>query len=107
MLKDLYHKLEGKGFEVVFVSSDKDQQAFNEYFGQMPWLALPFADRDRKNLVSQRFSVSGIPTLILLKGDGSVLSTNGRGVVQSDTEGSQFPWTELAQNSQEGGCQVQ
>ena len=26
----------GKSFEVVFVSSDEDQDAFDEYFGDMP-----------------------------------------------------------------------
>jgi len=30
-------------FEVVFVSGDRTQDAFNEYFGEMPWLAVPFA----------------------------------------------------------------
>ena len=38
----------GTKFEIVFVSSDKDEQSFGEYFEEMPWLALPFSDRDRK-----------------------------------------------------------
>ena len=44
MLEDL----SAKGLEVVFVSSDKDQSQFDEYFKEMPWLALDFADRDLK-----------------------------------------------------------
>jgi nucleoredoxin len=39
--------LKGK-LEIVFISSDRDQAAFEEYFESMPWLALPFELRDAK-----------------------------------------------------------
>ena len=48
--------------EVVFVSSDRDQGAFDGYFGEQPWLALPFADRKAKAALSKKFKVGGIPT---------------------------------------------
>ena len=35
-------------FDIVFVSSDKDEAGFKDYFASMPWKALPFSDRDRK-----------------------------------------------------------
>merc|ERR1712137_733089 len=38
---------QGKNVEVVFVSSDRDEAGFGEYYGEMPWLALPFSDKDR------------------------------------------------------------
>lgn len=55
----MYKKLRGDGkkFEVVFVSSDKDDAAFKEYHGEMPWLALPFADRERKSKLSGKYKV--------------------------------------------------
>ena len=28
--------------DIVFISSDEDQDAFDEYFKEMPWKALPF-----------------------------------------------------------------
>ena len=46
----------GKKFEIVFVSSDRDEGAFKEYFAEMPWLALPYADRDAKNDLSKSFA---------------------------------------------------
>ena len=49
----------GKNFEVVFVSSDRDEDSFKEYYAEMPWLALPFADRDRK--VSLIFTCEDVP----------------------------------------------
>ena len=51
-------KTQGKNFEIVFCSSDRDETSFKEYFNEMPWLALPFGD-NRKKLLSQRFEVSG------------------------------------------------
>ena len=34
--------------EIVFISSDRDEKSFSEYYNEMPWLALPFCDRNRK-----------------------------------------------------------
>ena len=38
----------GDKFEIVFVSSDRDDGSFQEYFKEMPWLALPYKDRTKK-----------------------------------------------------------
>ena len=38
----------GSKFDIVFVSSDRDQGSFDEYYNDMPWLALPFAEREKK-----------------------------------------------------------
>ena len=34
--------------EIVFVSSDRDEESFDKYFAEMPWLALPYCERDLK-----------------------------------------------------------
>lgn len=81
-----------KSLEVVFVSSDKDENAFNEYFAEQPWLALPFSDRERKNILSKRFKVQGIPSVILLDGEGKVINKDGRSAVSEDPTGENFPW---------------
>ena len=68
--------------EVVFVSSDKDDEAFRGYFGEMPWLAVSYADRARKNTLSEEFGVKGIPCLVVLDGQtGELVTTEGRGQV--------------------------
>lgn len=85
-------KAAGKGFEVVFVSSDRDTAQFNEYYGEMPWLALPFEDRDQKNKLSKKFGVQGIPMLIIVGKDGKVINTDGRSAVMKDKKGNNFPW---------------
>jgi nucleoredoxin len=84
--------LKAKGLEVVFVSSDRDEESFNDYFKEMPWLALDYADRKRKDQLSNLFGVQGIPSLVIIDQDGSTITTNGRASVSSDPEGLEFPW---------------
>merc|ERR1712064_92414 len=49
-LAEIYNdmKAAGKKFEIVFASSDRDQTAFDEYYAEMPWLALPTATGPRR-----------------------------------------------------------
>jgi hypothetical protein len=91
-------KAQGKPFELVFVSSDKDQESFDEYFGSMVTaageqvMALDFAQRQRKSELGKLFEVQGIPTLVLLKLDGTVITKNGTDAV---SYGADFlPWDE-------------
>merc|ERR1712137_1023358 len=92
-LAEEYKKVaNGKPFEIVFASSDKDEAAFNDYYNEMPWLALPYADREIKNKLSKKFKVSGIPTLVIVDEHGELITTDGRSAIMEDTEGAQFPW---------------
>ena len=38
----------GHTLEIIFISSDRDEASFADYFTCMPWLALDFAERDLK-----------------------------------------------------------
>ncbi|GBG30268.1 Nucleoredoxin [Hondaea fermentalgiana] len=91
---ELYKKLkaEGKPWEVIFVSSDRDAEAFKGYFSEMPWLALPYEDRASKEMLSSHFGIEGIPSAIMLDKDLSVLNKGLRGYVDADPEGKDFPW---------------
>ena len=59
-LAKTYEKIkeDGKNFEIVFCSSDRDEDSMMEYLGQMPWLAIPFGDPRKKSL-SRLFEVQG------------------------------------------------
>jgi len=75
-------KAAGHGMEIVFVSSDSDQASFESYHKEMPWLALPFEDRDLQKRLSVKYGIRGIPSLVLLDGNsGAVISQNGRELV--------------------------
>ncbi|GFR81050.1 nucleoredoxin-like [Elysia marginata] len=92
-LADCYKaiKAAGKSFEIVFVSFDRDDASFKEYYGEMPWLSLPF-DSDQKEKLSNEYGVSGIPALIILNKDGTLKSKDGRQLVTADLKGDKFPW---------------
>jgi len=79
-LRQLYSdQLKAQGVEVVFVSSDQDDHSFAKYFAEMPWLAVPFDNRDVKDELSSKFDISGIPALIVLNAaSGKVISADGR-----------------------------
>ncbi|CAF3397098.1 unnamed protein product [Rotaria socialis] len=85
---------EEKNFEIIFISSDRDEASFNEYYKDMPWLTLDFKERKKKEELGKQFKVAGIPTFILLDGDsGDIICADARGQLQSqDTEGKNFPW---------------
>ncbi|CAL1543825.1 unnamed protein product [Lymnaea stagnalis] len=95
VLGDFYKKLRaaGKKFEVVFVSSDRDQASCKEYYDSMPWLLLPYAERGLKESLAEKYSIRGIPTLVLVDPkDGSTISSEGRNIVTADSDGEEFPW---------------
>merc|ERR1712150_32594 len=86
VLTSAYSGYAAKDIEIVFVSSDQDQGAFDGYYREMPWAALPFSKRDLKGEIAKKFGVSGIPMLVMLKPDGTIACANGRGDVQSSSD---------------------
>merc|ERR1711998_453828 len=62
----------------------------------MPWLALPFDKRTEKSALSSMFGVQGIPTLVTIGPDGTVINKSARGPAGSDPTGASFPWVPKA-----------
>ncbi|KAI8761316.1 tryparedoxin-like [Biomphalaria glabrata] len=95
VLVEYYNKLRsaGKKFEIVFVSSDRDEASCKEYYDSMPWLLLPYEERDLKEELAQNYGIRGIPTLVFVDAKtGDTISLEGRQIVNTDTEGANFPW---------------
>lgn len=92
-LCDTYKEInkDEKKFEIIFVSSDQNEEEFKKYFAEMPFLALPYENAIKDDL-SNYFEVEGIPMLIILDGDGKLITSSGRAVVSGDKEGKKFPW---------------
>ena len=85
-------KLEGK-LEIVYISSDHCEKEFEDYFKKMPWYALPYSDRARKENIVEQFLVTGIPALIFIDSKtGKINTKEGRQIVTEDKEASRFPW---------------
>lgn len=87
MLVKAYQELqtEGKPFEVVLVSHDRDKKSTRAYMKshEMPWLAVPFKAKQRE-LLKKKFGVQGIPTLVIIDSEGKTLSSNARGDVMKN-----------------------
>jgi len=95
--------LKAKGLEIVFVSSDRDARSFMEYYGEMPWKAIPMGDK-RKEVLSKMFDVEGIPTFVIIDAaTGETITTDGRGDVGADPTGEEFPWAPKALNNMSAG----
>ena len=75
-------KADGKSFEIIFVSRDRDAGAMTGYMKEanMPWLAVPYSGNTRDELC-ETFGIQGIPTLVILDENAKVVSENGRGEV--------------------------
>ncbi|XP_076367262.1 nucleoredoxin-like isoform X1 [Tachypleus tridentatus] len=89
-----YQKLHesGKKFEVIFVSSDRSEDSFQQYFSTMPWLAIPYGDEKRRKELAVLYGVGGIPTLVLIDEVNNLISKEGRTEINEDPEGMEFPW---------------
>jgi len=77
--------------EIIFVSSDKDKGQFDNYFEEMPWLALPYENRQAKEVLSKACGVQGIPSFAVINPDGTIITTDGRSKVTSDPTGATLP----------------
>ncbi|KAL5999785.1 hypothetical protein ACLOJK_038071 [Asimina triloba] len=79
LLITAYHEIKAKdnAFEVIFASSDSDQASFDEFFREMPWLAIPFGD-ERKKSLSRTFKIMGIPALIAIGPTGKTITKDAR-----------------------------
>lgn len=89
-----YNEIKGKedAFEVIFISSDRDEPAFQEFFSSMPWLALPYGDK-RKASLSKKFKVRGIPTVIALGPTGKTVSEDCRNLIMAHGANA-YPFTD-------------
>ncbi|KAH9612768.1 hypothetical protein KSS87_011053 [Heliosperma pusillum] len=91
-LVKIYNELTSKGdVEIVFISSDKNEESFKNYFSKMPWLAVPFSESASITSIKGNFSFRGIPHLVFLNGDGNVSTEDGvRLVMEHQAEAYPF-----------------
>ena len=74
-----------QGLEIVFVSSDRDQNSFQNYYSNMPWTAIPFQNLvPFKANLSMIYGVKGIPFFVVLD------AVSGQVVVPGSTSRQEF-----------------
>ena len=88
-----FHKANKDKFEVLLVSADNSEKAQANYMkkSMMPWLAVKHQSI-AANLLVKKMGVSGIPFLVILAPDGSVVTKDGRGDVDSMGDKALLKW---------------
>ncbi|KAI6214311.1 hypothetical protein M3Y94_00252500 [Aphelenchoides besseyi] len=80
-LKSFYEKLAaaGKNFEVIFVSRDREEGDLIEYYNDHhgKWVYLPFGSPQIQEYL-QKYEVKTIPSLKVIKPDGTVVVQDAR-----------------------------
>jgi nucleoredoxin len=81
-------------FEIVWVSRCRDMDSYGQYFTHMNWLAMPPEEAmgQRGQMLSDKYKVKGIPSLVLLDEVGNVITVDGRNKIPADKAGIGFPW---------------
>ncbi|GAB9472974.1 hypothetical protein Gpo141_00010138 [Globisporangium polare] len=82
-------------FELVFVSADRTPEAFAEYSAEMPFVALPYENRELEDDLNHKYDVSGIPTLVFLNDEDEIITFDGRGLVARANGDIESLWHEL------------
>lgn len=82
--------------ELVLVSSDQDPTAAAEYYKKMSFCMLDFNNSQKKSFLSQKYSVSGIPCLVIVHKSGKVASMTGVQDVRQMGPGAFEAWLEMA-----------
>lgn len=78
-------------FEIVFCSSDMILGPYRDYASTMPWWSLPLSETAIVDALSAFYQTSGIPHLVVLDKDGSVLHNDAVHLVMNRSA-TEFPW---------------
>merc|ERR1712183_813928 len=78
ILKEFYDKVAKDGVEIIFLSWDQSPEEMLSYMKEShgDWLAFQH-DSDMKEKLEEKFNVCGIPTLVVLKADGTLVTEDG------------------------------
>jgi len=99
MLAKFYEDMKKKSpnkFEIIFISSDRDEKAFNEYYDEShPWLRPSFKwiGENKGRVNSAVEGGNGIPSLCIVDPKtGELICKKGVQKVYEDSDGASFPW---------------
>ena len=85
ILIDFYKKAneEKKEIEIIFASFDRDTKSFDEYYGSMPWISIPF-ENEMRETIAEAFGINGIPALLIFDNKGNLIEQEARNSVQQN-----------------------
>lgn len=96
-LVDFYNVVnaQGKIFEVIYVSDDREAETMQEYFDEMPWLSIPFSSVERRVTIMKSFNVTMKPALIVCEPDGTAITLNGKTDIDAKQKDAILHWGKI------------
>ena len=87
-------------FEIVWVSRCRDYDSWGQYFTHMTWLAMSPEEAmgARGQMLSEKYKVKGIPSLVLLDDTGSVITTEGRSKIPQVSKNRSLCFSQILSN---------
>lgn len=79
-LIDFYNKAKSsqKELEIVLASFDEFEDAYSNFYSKMPWLSVPFNEKKVIENLKNKYSITTIPTLIMVNEFGEMLENDCR-----------------------------
>lgn len=59
--------------EIIFCSSDSNEDAFKEYYSTMPWLANEYSNKELIEDLKTKFKLKGMPSLLVFNNKGKLI----------------------------------
>ncbi|KAG0713210.1 Nucleoredoxin [Chionoecetes opilio] len=89
-----YEKMKKKqeNFHMIFISSDRSEESWRTYHKSMPWPSLAWEEKEARKELAGSLEVKGIPTLVVLDPDNTVITAEGRSQFSDDPTLERFPW---------------
>ena len=81
--------------EIIYISSDKTNNEFNEYWEEMTFSALPYIDREKKEELTKLYEVKQIPVLVFINNNGEIITKNGKEIIQNSNGNIEFVRNQL------------
>ncbi len=96
ILIDFYNEVnvEEKQLEIILITRDSSKEEFEEFFAQMPWIAIPYDDPRIKTL-TEIHNIKGLPSLLVLKKNGEIATRTGKVDVVNDGIDAFKKWLEM------------
>ena len=79
-LKSVYEEVNKSpnALEVVFVSCDHDVSLFTGFYDTMPWAAVPFEEKQKREQLLELYASRELPEIFVLKKSGGIGTKSGR-----------------------------
>ena len=85
-LQAFYNQTSREDIDIIFISLDRNAEAFADYYAGMPWLAADY-DKTERDTLYDTLHIRGIPALVVFcPRTGRIISADGRSdIIQNET----------------------